>query len=61
LSGTAIPPHVIPAEPGIHPDAANLGPGMGGLVGRRDKHSDDVGGGKGVPGLPLFERATMGD
>jgi len=37
-----IPQHVIPAHAGTHPDAANHGPGRGGLVGRRDRHGDDV-------------------
>jgi len=38
------PLHVMPAHAGIHRDAANHTPGGGGLVGRRDKHGDDVGG-----------------
>jgi len=42
--GPTIPRHVIPAQAGLHTDVANHGPARGGLVGRRDRHGDDVGG-----------------
>jgi len=38
------PRHVIPAQAGTQPDEANPDPGGGGLVGRRDRRGDDVGG-----------------
>jgi len=40
----AIPPYVLPAQAGTHRDAANHAPGRGGMVGRRDRRGDDVGG-----------------
>jgi len=41
------PPHVDPANAGIHSDAANHDPARGDLVDRRIKCADDVGGGLG--------------
>jgi len=37
-------PHVMPANAGPHSDATNHGPGGSGLVDRRIKCADDVGG-----------------
>jgi len=52
------PQHVIPVQAGNHPDAANPGPGGDGLVGRRDRHGDDVGGvGRGAC-IAFAERAV---
>jgi|GEM_PF-6358936 len=56
-----VPPHVIPAPAGLHSDAANPGPARGGLVGRRDRHGDDVGGVSGRAGFSDMERAALDD
>lgn len=55
------PQHIKPAQAGSHFDAANRAPGRGGLVGRRNKHGDDVDGGKRCAVFAFVERAAAGD
>lgn len=60
ILGPDAPRHVMSAAAGIHPDAANHVPGGGGMVGRRDRHGDDVGWGRRGAGRVVVERAAPG-